>query len=251
VRIDAITIFPGMLAPVLAESILGRAQEAGLVEIRVHDLRQFTTDRHRTTDDYPYGGGVGMVMKPEPFFAAVEAVRCQPAADCREEVVLLSPQGERLDQAMAREMASRAHLILLCGRYEGVDERVREHLATRVISIGDYVLTGGELPALVLIDAVTRLLPGALGAEEGPQSDSFAEGLLEYPQYTRPAEFGGWGVPGVLLSGHHEQVRRWQRKESLRRTRKLRPDLLTRAELTEEDRDLLAEIEAEEVDSAY
>jgi len=246
VKIDIITIFPAMFAPMLAESILKRAQDAGLIEVRVHDLREYTSDRHRTTDDYPFGGGVGMVMKPEPFFAAVETIRCPAEAGCREEVVLLSPQGERFQQAVARALATCQHLILLCGHYEGVDERVREHLATRAISIGDYVLTGGELPAMVVVDAVTRLLPGALGAESGPASDSFSEYLLEYPQYTRPAEFRGWKVPEMLLSGHHEQIRRWRRKESLRRTLKLRPDLLAAAQLTEEDRELREEIEQEE-----
>jgi tRNA (guanine37-N1)-methyltransferase len=235
-----------MLAPVLGESILKRAQESGVVSIAVHDLRQWTDDRHRTTDDEPYGGGAGMVMKPQPFFAAVEALRCAPEAKCREEVVLLSPQGQRFDQAMAADLSHRDHLILLCGHYEGVDERVREHLATRVISIGDYVLTGGELPALVVVDAVTRLLPGALGAQEGAAADSFSDGLLEHPHYTRPAEFRGWKVPEVLLSGNHEQIRRWRRKESLRRTRRLRPDLVATAKLTAEDRELLAEIEEEE-----
>lgn len=245
-RIDILTIFPGMFAPVVGESIFRRAQEAGLVEVRVHDLRAYTHDRHHTTDDSPYGGGVGMVMKPEPLFAAVEALRCPPAAGCQEEVVLLSPQGERFTQALARELAVRSHLVLLCGRYEGVDERVREHLATRTLSIGDYVLTGGELPAMVVADAVVRLLPGALGAEEGAHTDSFSESLLEYPQYTRPADFRGWRVPEVLLSGHHEQIRRWRRKESLRRTRALRPDLLAAAALNAEDRELLQEIEDEE-----
>jgi tRNA (guanine37-N1)-methyltransferase len=183
-----------------------------------------------------------MVMKPEPFFLAVEALQCSADAGCREEVVLLSPQGERFAQPLARDLAQRDHLILLCGHYEGVDERVREHLATRVVSIGDYVLTGGELPAMVVVDAVARLLPGVLGAEEGAQRDSFSEGLLEHPQYTRPAEFRGWRVPEVLLSGHHEQIRRWRQKESLRRTLRLRPDLLAGARLTEEDRRLLEEI---------
>jgi tRNA (guanine37-N1)-methyltransferase len=245
-----------MFAPVLEASILKRAQEAGIVTIAVHDLRRWATDKHHTTDDYPYGGGVGMVMKPEPFFAAVEELRC--AADkpgtagfslqsqCAEEIILLSPQGGVFTQALAGELSSKAHLILLCGHYEGVDERVREHLATRELSIGDYVLTGGELPAMVVIDAVTRLLPGALGAEEGAHSDSFAEGLLEYPQYTRPADFRGWQVPEVLLSGHHEQIRRWRRKEALRRTLRRRPQLLEAAELTDEDRELCAEIETEE-----
>lgn len=244
-KIDVLTTFPEIFEPVLGASIVGRAREAGIAAVAVHDLRKFTEDRHRTTDDAPFGGGPGMVMKPEPFFRAVEAVRCTEDASCREEIVLLCPQGERFEQGMARELAGKDHLILLCGHYEGVDERVREHLATRAISIGDYVLTGGELPAMVVVDAVVRLLPGALGAEEGAASDSFAEGLLEYPQYTRPEEFRGWKVPEVLLSGHHEQIRRWRRKESLRRTRRLRPELLERVELTEEDRGLLGEIEEE------
>lgn len=242
-RIDVVTTFPEMFSPVLSASILKRAQEAGLISVVVHDLRNWTTDAHRTTDDSPYGGGAGMVMKPEPFFAAVEALRCREGGDCAEEVILLSPRGELLSQQTARELSSREHLILLCGHYEGVDERVRQHLATRELSIGDYVLTGGELPAMVVIDAVARLLPGALGAEEGAETDSFSEGLLEYPQYTRPAEFRGWAVPEVLLSGHHEQIRRWRRKESLRRTREDRPDLLQGAPLTDEDRELLAETE--------
>lgn len=245
-KIDVITTFPEMFRPVLSESILKRAQESGVATLAAHDLRRWTTDRHHTTDDSPYGGGVGMVMKPEPFFAAVESLRCPPDSGCREEVILLCPQGEPFDQSLARQLSAQDHLLLLCGHYEGVDERVREHLATRAISIGDYVLTGGELPAMVLIDAVVRLLPGALGAEEGPETDSFADGLLEYPQYTRPVEFRGWSVPDILLSGHHEQIRRWRRKESLRRTRALRPDLLERVEITEEDRALLDEIEDEE-----
>jgi tRNA (guanine37-N1)-methyltransferase len=245
-KIDVITIFPSMFGPLLSESILKRAQDSGVADITVRDLRDFTADRHRTTDDAPYGGGAGMVMKPEPFFEAVAAARCPDDAGCAEEVILLSPQGERYRQSLARELASKDHLILLCGHYEGVDERVREHLVTRVISIGDYVLTGGELPAMVVIDSVVRLLPGALGAEESAQSDSFEDGLLEYPQYTRPADFRGWTAPEALLSGHHEQVRRWRRKESLRRTRALRPDLLATAGLTAEDRRLLQEIEEEE-----
>ncbi len=247
-KIDVITTFPEVFSPVLSSSILKRAQDAGVVTVTVHDLRRWAIDAHRTTDDYPYGGGVGMVMKPEPFFAAVEELRCPSDAACVEEVVLLSPQGELLTQNLARELSGRDHLILLCGHYEGVDERVRSHLATRQVSIGDYVLTGGELPAMVVIDAVARLLPGALGAEEGAETDSFSDGLLEYPHYTRPAEFRGWKAPEVLLSGHHEQIRRWRRKESLRRTRELRPDLLAEASLTDEDRELLEEIEEEERD---
>lgn len=245
-RIDVVTTFPEMFGPVLDASILNRAREAGVMSVSVHDLRNWTADAHRTTDDSPYGGGAGMVMKPEPFFAAVEELRCAGSADCAEEIILLSPQGELFSQQAGRELSSRQHLILLCGHYEGVDERVRQHLATRELSIGDYVLTGGELPAMVVIDAVARLLPGALGAEEGAETDSFSDGLLEYPHYTRPAEFRGWQVPDVLLSGHHEEIRRWRRRESLRRTRAKRPDLLRRAPLSEEDRKLLAEIEEEE-----
>jgi tRNA (guanine37-N1)-methyltransferase len=245
-RIDVVTTFPEMFGPVLDASILKRAREAGIISLSVHDLRNWTTDAHRTTDDSPYGGGAGMVMKPEPFFAAVEELRCAGSAECAEEIILLSPQGELFSQHAARELSSRQHLMLLCGHYEGVDERVRQHLATRELSIGDYVVTGGELPAMVVIDAVARLLPGALGAEEGAETDSFSDGLLEYPHYTRPAEFRGWQVPDVLLSGHHEEIRRWRRRESLRRTRAKRPDLLRRAPLSEEDRKLLAEIEEEE-----
>ncbi|MFB3882052.1 MAG: tRNA (guanosine(37)-N1)-methyltransferase TrmD [Armatimonadota bacterium] len=265
-RIDVLTTFPEMFDPVVNASILKRAQESGIVTIEVHDLRRWTTDKHHTTDDAPFGGGGGMVMKPEPFFAAVESLLGSSPPVRQElapatEVILLTPQGEVLTQALASQLSTKNHLILLCGHYEGVDERVREHLATREVSIGDYVLTGGELPAMVVIDAVTRLLPGALGAEEGAASDSFAlgagpesttagftnpapSGLLEYPQYTRPADFRGWKVPGVLLSGNHEQIRRWRRREALRRTLQRRPELIERAELTEEDRELLGEVEA-------
>ncbi len=251
-RIDVLTTFPEMFAPVLGASIIKRAQDAGIVTVAVHDLRRWTTDRHKTTDDAPFGGGAGMVMKPEPFFAAVEELgrSLPPAPPVRRElapaqssaeIILLTPQGTPFTQPLARDLSARQHLILLCGHYEGVDERVREHLATKEISIGDYVLTGGELPAMVLIDAVTRLLPGALGAEDGACSDSFAERLLEYPQYTRPAEFRGWKVPEVLLSGNHEQIRKWRRRQMLRRTLERRPDMLEGAGLTEEDRALLAE----------
>jgi len=265
VRIDVVTTFPEMFAPVLGASILKRAQEAGLVAIAVHDLRRWTTDKHHTTDDAPFGGGAGMVMKPEPFFAAVEELRSPGRAgfSLPTEIILLTPQGQLLTQALARELSAKDHLILLCGHYEGVDERVREHLATREVSIGDYVLTGGELPAMVVIDGVTRLLPGALGAEQGAASDSFSlgagfvkpamagftnpapSGLLEHPQYTRPADFRGWKVPDVLLSGNHEQIRQWRRKEALRRTKERRPDLLAKSSLTEEDSALLGEIDAE------
>jgi len=245
-RIDVLTTFPEMFYCVFGASILKRAQEAGLVALAVHDLRRWTSDRHQTTDDAPYGGGAGMVMKPEPFFAAVEELRCSNESGCAEETVLLTPQGRPFTQDLARELSGLDHLLLLCGHYEGVDERVREHLATRHISVGDYVLTGGELPAMIVVDAVTRLLPGALGAEDGATSDSFANGLLEYPHYTRPVDFRGWKVPEALLSGHHEQIRRWRRKESLRRTRALRPDLFEKLPLTDEDLDLLDEIDDEE-----
>jgi tRNA (guanine37-N1)-methyltransferase len=245
-KIDVVTTFPEMFAPVLDASIVKRAREAGLVAIAVHDLRRWTTDRHQTTDDAPYGGGAGMVMKPEPFFAAVEELRCPQTGACAEDIVLLTPQGRTFTQAVARDLSQQSHLLLLCGHYEGVDERVRQHLATRQLSVGDYVLTGGELPAMIVIDAVTRLLPGALGAEEAPNSDSFADGLLEYPHYTRPALFREWQVPEVLLSGHHDEIRRWRRKESLCRTRESRPDLFEKIRLTAEDRELLDEIDDED-----
>jgi tRNA (guanine37-N1)-methyltransferase len=242
-RIDVLTLFPEMFAGPLDASIVGRARERGLVEIRLVNIRDHSTERQRIVDDYPYGGGGGMVMKPEPVFAAVEAVRCR--GGCRERVVLMSPQGRRLEQAGVAELAAYEHLVIICGHYEGVDERVREHLADEEVSIGDYVLTGGELPAMVVIDAVTRLLPEALGAEHGAASDSFAAGLLEHPHYTRPAEFRGWKAPEVLLSGNHEAIRRWRREHALRRTRERRPDLLPRVELSEEDRELLEKIEGE------
>jgi tRNA (guanine37-N1)-methyltransferase len=235
VKIDVVTIFPGMLAGPLEESILGRARAAGLVEVGVHDLRDYTTDRHRATDDAPYGGGAGMVMRPEPLFAAVEALRT-PSAD----VILLTPQGRVFNQALARELSGREHLILLCGRYEGFDERVREHLATDELSIGDYVLTGGELPALVVIDAVVRLLPGVLGSDESLAEESHTGGLLEYPHFTRPPELRGWTVPEVLLSGNHAAIARWRREQALLRTLRRRPELLAGAELTSADRRFLA-----------
>jgi tRNA (guanine37-N1)-methyltransferase len=235
VRIDVVTIFPGMFAGPLDESILKRAQAAGLVQIGVHDLRGYTNDRHRTTDDAPYGGGAGMVMRPEPLFAAVEALRTPDA-----EVILMSPQGRPFSQQVARELSGRQHIVLLCGRYEGFDERVRQHLATDAVSIGDYVLTGGELPAMVVIDAVVRLLPGVLGSEESLYEESHSSGLLEYPHFTRPPEFRGWQIPDVLLSGNHAAIARWRREQSLLRTLRQRPDLLARADLTAADRRFLA-----------
>jgi tRNA (guanine37-N1)-methyltransferase len=233
-KIDVVTLFPGMFAGPLHESILARAQTRGVVEIRIVNLREYAGGRHRVTDDYPFGGGRGMVLKPEPLWAAVEGLRTDGTR-----VILLDPQGHRFCQEVARELSTASHLILLCGRYEGVDERVREHLVDAELSIGDYVLTGGELPALVVIDAVTRLCPGALGDPAAPEHDSFAGGLLEAPHYTRPEVFRGHRVPEVLLSGDHEKIARWRRLESLRRTWRRRPDLLETAELSPEEQKLL------------
>ena len=219
-QVDIITIFPGMLEGFLGESMLKRAARAGHVEFRTINLRDFTHDRHRTTDDRPYGGGPGMVMKPGPVFEAVESVR---RPDSR--VILMTPQGRRFDQAMARDLAGATHLVFVCGHYEGVDERIRTGLATEEISIGDYVLTNGVLPAAVVIDSVVRLRPGVLGGEGATVEESFSDGLLEYPQYTRPPEFRGLRVPEVLVSGDHEAVRRWRREMSIERTARRRPDL--------------------------
>jgi len=222
-RFDVFTIFPEMFSTYLDESILKRAREAGLLEVLLHNIRDFATDKHRTTDDEPYGGGGGMVMKPEPIFAAVESVLGAPPV-CP--VILLTPQGRTFNQQVAAELAAADHLALLCGRYEGVDERVRQYLVTDEISLGDFVLTGGELPALAIIDAVTRLIPGVLGDPDAAHKDSHASGLLEYPHYTRPAEFRGWPVPEVLRSGNHAEIERWRQEQALRRTRERRPDLL-------------------------
>jgi tRNA (guanine37-N1)-methyltransferase len=238
VRVDVVTLFPELFGGPLRTSIIGRALERGLVEIEVHDLREHGLGRHRSVDDYPYGGGAGMVMRPEPLFAAVEPLR-----DAGAHVVLLDPAGERLTDALARELAASPHLALVCGRYEGVDERVRS-MADREVSIGDYVLTGGELPALVLIDAVVRLIPGVI-AEASHVGDSYASGLLEHPQYTRPERFRDLDVPPVLLSGDHGEVERWRRREALRRTLERRPDLLESADLTDADRATLDSLRGE------
>ena len=230
-RIDVVTIFPKMVEGPLAEGIVGRAIARGLFDVRVHDLRGFTTDRHRVVDDMPFGGGPGMVLKPEPLFAAVEAIVAQRGAEtaASRAIVLTSPDGERLTHAVARRLSALDHLVIMCGRYEGVDERVREHLATEAVSIGDYVLSGGELPALVIIDAVARLIPGVVGDEASVSGDTFArDGLLDFPQYTRPAEFRGHRVPPVLVSGHHAEIEKWRRDQALERTRRHRPDLLNR-----------------------
>ncbi len=242
-RFDVFTLFPDVFKPYLETSILQRAQEAHLVEINLYNIRDWTTDRHHVCDDMPYGGGGGMVMKPGPIFAAVEGILGTPPC-CP--VILLSPQGRVFTQAVAQELSTLPHMALLCGRYEGIDERVRGHLVTDEISIGDYVLSGGELPALVLIDAITRLIPGALGDPEGASDDSHATGLLEYPHYTRPPEFRGWKVPDILLSGDHGRIEKWRRQQALLRTRQRRPDLLAKAELSKKDREFLDDLELED-----
>jgi tRNA (guanine37-N1)-methyltransferase len=244
-RIDVLTIFPRLVEGGLAEGIVNRAREAALVQIRVHDLRDFTEDRHRSVDDAPFGGGPGMVMKAEPFLRAAEAA--WPGG--REEgdaVVLLSPRGRPFDQETAHRYAGLRRLMLLCGRYEGIDERVRETVATEELSLGDFVLTGGEVAALAVTEATVRLLPGALGHEDSAEEDSFGDVILDWPHYTRPATVRGLAVPEVLLSGDHGQIRRWRRKEALRATRDRRPDLLDRAPLSPEDERLLREIEDED-----
>ncbi|MFQ6133139.1 MAG: tRNA (guanosine(37)-N1)-methyltransferase TrmD [Armatimonadota bacterium] len=243
-HVDIVTIFPEVFGGFLECSMLKRAREGGALSVEVHDLRDYTDDKHKVVDDYPFGGGPGMVMKPEPWFRAVSALK--GGGEARSWVVFFTPQGEQLTQDKVKLLAARDRLLLLCGHYEGVDQRVCDELVDEEVSLGDYVLTGGELPALVLVDAVARLLPGVLGNEESPGDESFADGLLEYPQYTRPRCHAGLEVPEVLLSGHHEEIRKWRRREALRRTRQRRPDLLAQAELTDEDRELLAEIEAAE-----
>ena len=238
-HVDMFTLFPGMFQGPFTESILKRAQERGLFSIALHNIRDATTDKHHIVDDYPYGGGAGMVMKPEPIFTSVESVYEGGP------IILLTPRGRLFDQRIAHELAQEPRISLLCGHYEGIDERVHQHLVTDEISIGDYVITGGELAAMVVVDAVVRLIPGVL-AGESTQEESHTSGLLEYPHYTRPPEFRGWPVPDILLSGHHEQIARWRRKESLRLTRKLRPDLFAKVDLSsKEDVKLLRELEEE------
>jgi len=239
-RIDFLTIFPGLISGVLQHSLLNQAGKKGLLEFQVHDLRDYTHDRHRTVDDEPYGGGPGMVFKPEPVFEAVEAIRQVGAR-----IILPSPQGESFSVQIAEELAGNSQLIFLCGRYEGVDERVREALVDRELSIGDFVVMGGELPSLLMTEAIVRYIPGIVGDEQSVQFDSFQESLLDFPHYTRPAEFRDLRVPEVLMSGNHEQIRIWRRKMMLRRTLERRPDLLKRLDLTTEDQKLLAEIKEE------
>lgn len=238
--VDVITIFPGMFEGPMNESMIGLAQDKGALELRVHDLRQWAFDRHRTTDDYPYGGGPGMVMKPEPIGEALDAVR--PLSEAEPLVVFMTPAGRKFDQQTAHQLATRERLVLVCGRYEGFDERAVS-LGDMELSVGDYVLTGGELPAMVVIDAVTRLLPGVLGDAESPVDESFAEGLLEYPQYTRPASYRGMDVPAVLTSGNHAKIAAWRREQAIVKTARTRPDLLAAAPLTDEERRLAVQYE--------
>ena len=244
IRFDVLSIFPEMLVSPISFSLLKKAQEKGLVEVSLHDIRDWAEDKHKMTDDAPYGSGCGMVMKVEPVEKALAAIK-NPEKETL--VVLMTPQGETLNQEIAKELAEKEQVIIICGRYEGVDERIREHLTDREISIGDYILTGGELSALVLIDAVSRFIPGVLGNSESTLSESFSHGFLEYPQYTRPAEYKGWKVPEILVSGNHAEIERWRRYESLKRTYKRRPDLLEKTELSEVDKKNLQKIKREDI----
>ena len=239
IRFDVLSVFPEMLHSPLDFSLLKKAREKGLIEVGLYDIRDWAQDKHKMTDDAPYGGGCGMVMKVEPVERAVNALK---RADVDPLVVLMTPQGETFNQRIALELSRQKHLIFICGRYEGVDERIRKHLANREISIGDYILTGGELSALVVIDAVARLIPGVLGNVASAQTESFSQGLLECPQYTRPADYKGWCVPEVLVSGNHARIESWQRIEALKRTWKRRPDLLEKVDLSKEDRKALEKI---------
>lgn len=253
-QFDILTLFPGLFAGVFAESIVKRALEAGLVAINIHNIRDYATDKHHVTDDIPYGGGGGMVMKVEPIVACVESIlgadlvaRQKSGGEISAPVVLLTPAGRPFTQAIAREYERYGHIVLICGRYEGVDERVNQLVVTDEISMGDYVLSGGEIPAMAIVEAVTRLVPGVLGDMRALIDDSHASTLLEYPHYTRPAEFRGLGVPEVLLSGHHAQVARWRREQALRRTLERRPDLLPSADLSEADRRLLDRLRSDDL----
>jgi len=241
-KFHILTLFPGMFSGPFDESIIKRAREKQLIDISLHNIRNWATDKHQTADDAPYGGGAGMVMKVDPLASCIESVKsCNPAST----VVLTSPQGRRFTQSVARELVQRSGLIIICGRYEGIDERIRSLYAEDDISLGDFVLSGGEIAAMALVDSVARLIPGVLGSSESAETDSFGDGLLEYPHYTRPPEFNGLTVPETLLSGNHELIRKWRRKESLRKTWALRPDLLSQVELTQEDQKMLTEIEQE------
>ena len=239
-RIDIVTIFPRMIEAGLTEGILARGIQRGLLTVATRDLREFTDDRHRTVDDVPYGGGPGMVLKPEPLFRAVEAIERSTGAP--QSVVLVSPHGRPFSQVEATRLAALERIVILCGRYEGIDDRVREHLATEELSIGDYVLSGGELPALVIVDALARLIPGVVGDEDSVAGDSFSRGILDYAHFTRPAEFRGWKVPDVLVSGHHGEIRKWRKRQALELTLERRPELLADAELDMEEQDILREL---------
>lgn len=242
-KVDVLTLFPEMMDGVFRSSILGKAQEKGIVSLNAINFREYSNSKHGTVDDTPYGGGGGMVLKPEPIFSAVEDLVSRTSATPR--IILMCPQGDTFTQRKAEEFAKEEHLIFICGHYEGYDERIREHLVTDELSIGDYVLTGGELPAMVAIDSIVRLLPGALGNETSAVTDSFSTGLLEYPHYTRPAEFRGWKVPDILLSGHHANIELWRREQALKRTLERRPDLLDKVELTDQDRQILKRLQNE------
>ena len=244
-HIDVLTLFPQMFEVPFSFGIFKRAVDQGLVSLNLHNIRDYTHDKHHTADDYPYGGGSGMVLKPEPIFEAVESIKTGIGDEADKlPVILLTPQGRLFSQQIARQLSAYSRLVLICGHYEGVDERVREHLATDEISIGDYVLTGGEVPAMVVIDAVVRLLPGVLGSEASPLDDSHTNGLLEYPQYTRPPDYRGWSVPEVLLSGNHAQIAKWRREQIIRRTLERRPELLGKANLGLEDKQLVERLTA-------
>lgn len=243
-RIDILSLFPKMFDGPFGESIIKRATDRGLASVFVHNIRDFTHDKHRTVDDYPYGGGNGMVLKPEPLFEAVESIK-EMIGDSSAPVILLTPQGRLFCHHVAQELSKQQNLILICGHYEGVDERVRNYLVTNEISIGEYVLTGGELAAMVVVDAVVRLLPDVLGSEQATKDDSYVNGLLEYPQYTRPPVYRGWEVPAILLSGNHQEVARWRCEEAIKRTLERRPDLLAKAALSEEKRKILDRIKVE------
>jgi tRNA (guanine37-N1)-methyltransferase len=244
-RIDILTLFPDVIRAGVDYSIVKRARDKGIVEICVHNIRDYTEDKHHTADEPPYGGGPGMVMKPEPIFNAAEYVKSEHWTDDTR-VILTTPQGKPFTHSIASELSECQHIVFICGHYEGVDERVCEYLVTDEISIGDYVLTGGELPALVMLDAFVRLVPGVLGAEQSAVDESFSEGLLEYPQYTRPVEYKGWQTPDVLLSGHHAEIAKWRRLQSLKRTLLRRPDLLDTANLSEADKRLLDKLKEPE-----
>jgi len=248
VRIDILTLFPQMLQDPFSVGILKRAIDRKLIQVNIHNIRDYTHDKHHTVDDYAYGGGAGMVLKPEPIFEAVESIKSDISLKEKTDVlpvILLTPQGRLFRQQIAQELSRYSHLILICGRYEGVDERVREHLVTDEISIGDYVLGGGEPAAMVVVEAVVRLLPGVLGSEASALDDSHTTGLLEYPQYTRPDVYRGWAVPDVLLSGNHAQIDKWRRQQSILRTLKRRPELLDKAELSLEERQLIEKLKGE------